>query len=101
MVLGDRTNKKQENGGQLTNIRTGVKVDNLLTLEHTYIHIYPYNLYTYIYVVGSISGPHFNLCWVNKWSTCSRFVCFLLLSAGRMRLFKRESLKQPNIETQV
>ena len=40
MVLGDRTNKKEENGGQLTNTPQGVMVDNLLALKHTYIHIH-------------------------------------------------------------
>ena len=32
--------RKEEKGGQLTNTPKGVKVDNLLTLQHAYIYIY-------------------------------------------------------------
>ena len=66
------------------------------TCVYMYIHTYTYTYtYTYIYVffaVGSISGPHFTLCWVNKWSTFSFFV--FLLSARRMRFKKTRNWKQ-------
>ena len=55
-------------------------------------------IYVCIYIyVGSIVGPHFNLCRVNKWSTFSFDVLFCvscpLLSAGSMRFLENQAKK--------
>ena len=66
-----------------------------------YIYIYIYDMYVYIYihihVVGSISGPHFTLCWVSMWSTFSFFVFFFFFRQGEGDFWKKRKLqKKPN-----
>ena len=35
-------------------------------------------VYIYIYIVGSITGPYFALCWVNNWATVFFLIFFVV-----------------------
>ena len=64
---------------------------------HIYIYIY---IYIYVCAVESKAGPRFAFLKVKKWSRFLVFlVCFkdLLLSAGRMILFKTRTKKKSNL----
>ena len=67
---------------------------------HTHKYVCPYmykSIYFFLFfAVGSIRGPHFTLCWVNKWSTFSFFV--FLLFPSLFFFFLQGEYKKTKIE---
>ena len=70
------------------------KLDQVLTQKKA-IFGPSFDSTAYIYVVGSIIGPHLTLCWVNSWAIVSCFFClFLLLLCRENEIFEKKAKLQ-------